>query len=365
MKLAVLQHDLSLYPERLMAVLRAHRWLIATVLAYWIIALFVARYYGVSDRLSIDYYVSTVPTMTAIYLFFFALIYVVYVMVRVRPARLTAYLFAEIAGKWLTFERIAGAIIVIISFQFFFSIFTSLKSMIPYINPFTWDPTLAAWDRTLHGGVDPWLLLQSVFGFPFATAVINLLYQSWLAIFYGVLIWQAFSVQRPALRMQFFISFLLCWGLIGSLAATLLSSAGPVYFELVTGLENPFAPLLAYLHEANEHYPIWTIDLHERQWNAYIADSDELGKGISAMPSMHVTIAVHFALLAWSINRKLGWAFAAYAVAVMIGSVHLAWHYALDGYVGAVMTYGLWRLAGWWVARDQVASVPEQVTVGS
>jgi hypothetical protein len=40
-------------------------------------------------------------------------------------------------------------------------------------------------------------------------------------------------------------------------------------------------------------------------------------------------------------------------VVVQIGSVHLAWHYALDGYAAALLTLAIWRAAGWWVARDR------------
>ena len=71
-----------------------------------------------------------------------------------------------------------------------------------------------------------------------------------------------------------------------------------------------------------------------------------LGKGISAMPSMHVATSVLFALVAWQTHRKLGIVLTVHAAAVMIGSVHLAWHYALDGYIGALLTYGIWRAAG-------------------
>ena len=77
-----------------------------------------------------------------------------------------------------------------------------------------------------------------------------------------------------------------------------------------------------------------------------------LCKGISAMPSILVASSVLFALVAWRANRVLGWIFWAYAAAVMLGSVHLAWHYALDGYLGAALTVLIWRLAGWWLDRD-------------
>ncbi len=30
----------------------------------------------------------------------------------------------------------------------------------------------------------------------------------------------------------------------------------------------------------------------------------------------------------------------------MVGSVHLGWHYALDGYVGAAGAYAVWRAVG-------------------
>ena len=41
-----------------------------------------------------------------------------------------------------------------------------------------------------------------------------------------------------------------------------------------------------------------------------------------------------------------GWLVAAYALVIQIGSVHLGWHYAIDGYVGAALALSIWLVAG-------------------
>ena len=66
--------------------------------------------------------------------------------------------------------------------------------------------------------------------------------------------------------------------------------------------------------------------------------------GISAMPSVHVAMAVLFALTlgeAFPLLRATGWL---YALCVQIGSVVLAWHYAIDGYVATLLTLAVWKL---------------------
>jgi PAP2 superfamily len=68
--------------------------------------------------------------------------------------------------------------------------------------------------------------------------------------------------------------------------------------------------------------------------------------GISAMPSVHVAVAVLFALAGGRAGRWPGRLFTAYAGIVLLGSVHLGWHYAVDGYVSAAIVAGLWLLSG-------------------
>lgn len=132
----------------------------------------------------------------------------------------------------------------------------------------------------------------------------------------------------------------------------------------MTGAPDPFVPLMDYLRAANEQYPLRAIQLQELLWRAY-EDPEAAGLGISAMPSMHVSIAVLMALLGFSIRRWLGWAYTIFALAIVVGSVHLGWHYAIDAYVAAVATVGIWWLSGkvvrWW--RDTFALTDKEDTL--
>ena len=69
--------------------------------------------------------------------------------------------------------------------------------------------------------------------------------------------------------------------------------------------------------------------------------------GISAMPSIHVGAAVLFAILGWRTNWILGFGFTVYALLIQFGSVHLGWHYAIDGYFSAILAFVLWKGSGW------------------
>jgi hypothetical protein len=50
-------------------------------------------------------------------------------------------------------------------------------------------------------------------------------------------------------------------------------------------------------------------------------------------------------LAGWHINRKLGIALFIFTGMILLGSIHLAWHYAIDGYAGIAIA-----LIAWWVS---------------
>lgn len=75
------------------------------------------------------------------------------------------------------------------------------------------------------------------------------------------------------------------------------------------------------------------------------------GSGISAMPSMHVAMAALFAFLAFHLGKLYHLLFTTYLILIVLGSVHLAWHYAVDAYASILFTYGIWCCSGWIVRR--------------
>ncbi|MBT5051223.1 MAG: phosphatase PAP2 family protein [Rhodospirillaceae bacterium] len=296
--------------------------------------------------------------LTGTFVFGFFLLHPLYVMIFVRPERLTAYIVEDLRTRYLTAGRLTQGLTVLILMQPFISAFSALKTLIPTVNPFYLDEYFMELDRLLHGGMDPWVLLHPLLASPFISSALNFSYNIWFFVLFGMLFWQAFSQKNQERRLQFFYAFLSLWIFLGIVAATLLSSAGPVYYGRVTGLADPYAPLMAYLHQANALFPIWSLEVQDILWSSYSLGTDVAGKGISAMPSLHVAVVTLFALVGWGENRWMGAIFTTFALLILIGSVHLGWHYAVDGYVSIVLTGFIWWVAGKWVRRSKKSPLP-------
>ena len=240
--------------------------------------------------------------------------------------------------------RIFSAGMALVLYSTFFDWFIAFKRSIPTYRPFGFDPALAEWDRALHFGSDPWTLLQPVVGYPGVTAAIQVAYVSgWFGLLFVATITMAWHPDRR-LRARFFLAAVLSWIVVGTLLAALLSSAGPCYFEAVTGSDR-FRPLMDYLRTVGVPFGPTAPDIQQALWSDHVSGSAE-GYGVSAMPSMHVASTVLFALLGWRLHRGLGAVLTVFAAVILVGSVHLGWHYALDGYVAIAATLGIWWGAG-------------------
>jgi len=268
------------------------------------------------------------------------------IMARERPERPLTQLALEIRGSLATPQRLAHASPMLLAMLIFGGTFTTIKASIPSLLPFTWDPHFEQLDRWLHGGTAPWEMLKPVLDAPIATYAVNLVYNSWFICLTLIWVWQTFRLVDSRLRLQFFLSLILGWILLGNVVAALLSSSGPCFFGRVTGLSDSYAPLMEYLRDVDNSYSVWALDAQELLWRNYIKGGVVVGSGISAMPSMHVAIATLFALVCWRVRRWFGAVMSVYAFAIMIGSVLLGWHYAIDGYVGALGMIAIWWATG-------------------
>ena len=227
--------------------------------------------------------------------------------------------------------------------------FNAFKQMVLPIAGFGWDPMLAAADRALFFGTDPWRLTHALFSSPQATAVIDSAYHGWFVPMSLGLIacaWMSRSTFR--LRTQYMLSYTAVWIGIGSVLAFLMPSAGPCFYENFIGPEAGFRELLDRLGQAEAATGANFTSLRNQEMLIKLFGADKLivGGGISAMPSVHNGLAALFALAAWQINRTAGVIVWVYAALIWLGSIHLGWHYALDGIIAIALTYGIWVACG-------------------
>ena len=270
-----------------------------------------------------------------------------------------ALVFGELRRGALAPDRVLGGILVLVAIAIFLQVFVAWKTSIPRFHAYDWDPRLARMDEWLHGGVAPWVWTHRWFGSRIPTLAIDWAYGAWYTVVIGTVVWQAYA-RRSAERVRFFVSFVLVWVALGTVMAVFLASGGPVYYGRLAGGADPFAPLLAGL----DGYGVRARVLQEMLWEGFTGRSDYLAEGISAMPSVHVGVAALLALFGWSRGKAIGLAYTAFALVVLIGSVHLGWHYAIDGYVAILATAAIWVGSGLLVGRRGPVSAPAGATMG-
>jgi hypothetical protein len=272
-----------------------------------------------------------------------------------RPDRPTLALYRNILSVIGNRDILAKAFPMYLVLCLFMLVFAHVKSSIPVVQPFAWDETFDRWDVAMHFGRRPWEWLHPVLGHPPVTYVLDWNYSLWGLLLIGFWLHYAFLANPGEERTRYLLSFMLSWIAGGSLFALALSSAGPCYYgEGALGLlPDPYAGLMAYLNAANESLPVGALDVQDILWKA--RDETAPFGGVSAMPSMHNATALLFLLTSRGFPRWLRGLLLVHLILVFLGSVHLAWHYAVDAYVAWAITLAVWYAAGplsrWWESR--------------
>ena len=83
------------------------------------------------------------------------------------------------------------------------------------------------------------------------------------------------------------------------------------------------------------------------------------------MPSMHNATALLFVLASAGRPRWVRVALGVHCALIFIGSVHLGWHYAVDGYASMALALGLWWVTGpisrWWETTRAVQDYAQAI----
>lgn len=234
-------------------------------------------------------------------------------------------------------SRFASAAIFLIAYALVNRSYRAIKVSIPRLNDFWADPLFVDWDRWLFG-TDPWRITHAIFG-PAATEFLDWAYFVWFVVVLLAFAFAAF-IRDPRTQAQACLTYLLVWIVLGNIMALWLSSVGPCYYDDFFN-NNHFASLMTRL----QSHELAAMDI--QSYLLSTTGDEAIGSGISAMPSVHCGLTMFVVLL---VNRLAGgrWALLAlaYHLAILVGSVHLGWHYAVDGIVSTALVPVIWCTVG-------------------
>ncbi len=185
------------------------------------------------------------------------------------------------------------------------------------------DPLLAEIDQIIFLGHDPWEMLT------WASHALTAEYYSraWFIVTLICVPLAAFWRRGAALATYFLI-----WGPLALIPQAMMQAGGPIFYERL-GYGDRFSDL---------PYPDLVANYADYLWRLHSEGSFGMGSGISGMPSVHVMTATWVALLLFPTRAR--WAGVAFAVSILLLSVAIGWHYAVDGLFGAALVLAAYTM---------------------
>jgi hypothetical protein len=276
------------------------------------------------------------------------------------------------ALRWVTSRNWLEIVFLRIPLAFFLMsvvgyLLLNFKINIHNFAAYSWDHYFAEIDRLLFFGYDPWVLSHRVFNTPDTTKLLDNLYLAWFLVQKICALYVAVLPFRHRLRLAFLMTYSLNWLFGGVFLAILLPAAGPVYMEAIYG-DPMFKPLMDLLYQQSSLIQLKALSIQEWLWDGFTKpDADPFG--ISAFPSLHVEMATACACLGFAVHRAIGWLLVVFTAITLIGSVHLGWHYAIDGIAGIFLAIVIWRISirvtDWWLARTETNAAGQTLVAAS
>lgn len=249
---------------------------------------------------------------------------------------------AELRTRWMMGAVLATGVTL--------PLFQVFKQIVLPARGFPLDVHIVAAEHWIFGGRDAWEVTHALFGGLWPTLVLDTAYAVWLPMMFLFPMVVSAAIHDTEARGRLIGTWVASWVIIGSIGAWLLGSAGPCYYNDLVGPNAGFLKLHAALQGLDAQAQAVGLSIRalyfQHMLEATQAGSNlDFASGISAMPSMHVSMASLFAIAGFRRSTLLGSIFTVYALMIWIASVHLGWHYALDGVVGAAMMGVLWGLS--------------------
>jgi hypothetical protein len=208
-----------------------------------------------------------------------------------------------------------------------------LKVSIPLVHARLWDVELWRLDRWLHFGLSPSVFaIELVAGTPLAR-VVDVVYGLWIPSIPLVFAY-VFCGRRDGARRNLALASAVLWTL-GAWIYLALPALGPCYAspDVVASVRAEM-PTAAATQRALWHHYLGMVQSRGSQ-----PDHFSPMLGVAALPSLHVGAYVLFAL--WSRRHARRW-FVPWTIAsaaIFFGSLATGWHYAVDGYAGALLAW--------------------------
>ncbi|MBV6632262.1 MAG: phosphatase PAP2 family protein [Alphaproteobacteria bacterium] len=251
---------------------------------------------------------------------------------------------------------LADALLGLFSLGVLLAFFPAIKSAIPLIVPYYLDPLLIKVDGWLHFGMQPYELVWFVLSIPAFVTLLDIAYYFYFFFVIFAAGFVIFSAPGQKEREAFILAYIGAWYINGCIIATAASSVGPIYLPYFYdgALTAPFEAGLAGLCERSSATCFFRDILLD--WHLYGPITDL--NGPSAFPSMHISTTFLISLYVHKHSPKFAIVTWVFFAVIMVGSVVLLWHYAIDSYASLITTYVIWWAARRYLSDGQTASQP-------